>query len=625
MSLSQALVTAVNGLRVTQTGISIVSGNVANAETPGYVRKTPVQVTTTGGDSGVGVRVVAVNRALDQYIQRQMRVESSGASYADLRAKFYDRLQSAFGVPGTSSTLESGFNQFLSSLQALSTSPESSSARIAVLNAAQVVTQQINSLSTDVQAMRSDAELGLSDSVTRANEAMQRIAKINQQLGGAQADDATTADLLDQRDRYLDQLAQMMDINIVSNDHNQVTVFTNSGIQLVGNLASTLSFDAQGSMTAGAQWSADPSKRNVGTLMLKGPNGGDIDLIANKSIRSGQIAAYLEMRDQVLVQAQGQLDQIAAGLASALSDVTINGTAISAGAQSGFDIDVNGLLDGNSIRLSYKDNTTGTQRTVTLVRVDDPTARPLPNTATIDPNDTVIGLDFSGGTSSIVSQLNAALGSTSLQFSNPAGTTLRILDDGGLNKVDVNAVSAIKTATTFTGGTSNLPFFLDASTPYSGAIRSAGDQVVGLAGRIAVNANLLADPSKLVAYQTSPATASGDPTRPNFIYDQLNSATIAFSPQSGIGSDAAPFSGSIESFLRQVISQQAQAAEAANNLKQGQDVVFNSLQQRFNDGAGVNIDEEMASLLSLQNSYAANARVLSAVKDMIDTLLRMGT
>ena len=52
-------------------------------------------------------------------------------------------------------------------------------------------------------------------------------------------------------------------------------------------------------------------------------------------------------------------------------------------------------------------------------------------------------------------------------------------------------------------------------------------------------------------------------------------------------------------------------------------MVFNSLQQRFNDSAGVNIDEEMANLLNLQNSYAANARVLSAVKDMIDTLMRI--
>ncbi len=72
-----------------------------------------------------------------------------------------------------------------------------------------------------------------------------------------------------------------------------------------------------------------------------------------------------------------------------------------------------------------------------------------------------------------------------------------------------------------------------------------------------------------------------------------------------------------------MISQQGETANAASNLKQGQDVVLSTLQQRFNDSAGVNIDQEMANLLTLQNSYAANARVLSTVKDMLDTLMQM--
>jgi flagellar hook-associated protein 1 FlgK len=47
------------------------------------------------------------------------------------------------------------------------------------------------------------------------------------------------------------------------------------------------------------------------------------------------------------------------------------------------------------------------------------------------------------------------------------------------------------------------------------------------------------------------------------------------------------------------------------------------LQQRFNETSGVNVDQEMANLLTLQNSYSANARVLSAVKDMFDALIQM--
>ena len=63
--------------------------------------------------------------------------------------------------------------------------------------------------------------------------------------------------------------------------------------------------------------------------------------------------------------------------------------------------------------------------------------------------------------------------------------------------------------------------------------------------------------------------------------------------------------------------------ERFNLSVQGQDVVLNTLQQKFNDTSGVNVDQEMANLLTLQNSYSANARVLSAVKDMFDTLINM--
>src|SRR5262249_18448669 len=160
----------------------------------------------------------------------------------------------------------------------------------------------------------------------------------------------------------------------------------------------------------------------------------------------------------------------------------------------------------------------GTARTATLVRVDDPSALPLSNSATANPNDKVVGLDFSGGMSSVISQIASALGSTSMQFSNPLGNTLRILDDCAATHDDVNAVWATQPVTTCAGGSPQFPFFVDGSSPYTGAIRSTGPESVGLAGRIAVNPNLLSDPSRLVVMQTSPLTAAGDAPRPNFIF-----------------------------------------------------------------------------------------------------------
>ena len=68
---------------------------------------------------------------------------------------------------------------------------------------------------------------------------------------------------------------------------------------------------------------------------------------------------------------------------------------------------------------------------------------------------------------------------------------------------------------------------------------------------------------------------------------------------------------------------QGEAASNAASLAEGQDVVVNALQQRVNETSGVNVDQEMANLIALQTAYGANARVMSAVKDMLDMLLKM--
>ena len=623
MSLNQALSAAVAGLRVTQSGLSLVAANVANAETPGYVRKAQTQVTTAAGQLGISVRTEAINRTFDQFVLRQLRVEMSGAGYADLRAQFYDRLQTVYGEPGSEAALETAFNKFTTALQTLSTSPESSSARSAALSAAEVLTQQLNGMTQDVPGRRTDAVLGVDDAVRQANQAMKQIAAINQKLGSANANDGTAAVLKDQRDYYVNQLSQLMDVKVVEGGYNQVTVFTTSGVQLVGTEAATLAFDAQGTITPESAWSPDDATRTVGTITLINSTGGTFDLIANSSIRSGKIKALLEMRDEVLVEAQAQLDEFAATLSRALSDRTVDGTAVTSGAQSGFDIDLGTLIDGNTASIVYTETATGTQRRVTFVRTDDPSVLPLPATATSDPNDRVVGLDFSGGMASVLAQINTALGATGLQISNPAGTTIRVLDDGLGNQRDVDAASTTYTVTSLTAGTAELPFFTDAGDPYTGAVSALGHQSVGLAGRIVVNSSLLADPSRLVVYQTTPATLSGDTTRPGFLYGQLTSAMYAYRPQSGVGTSTSPFSGTVSAYLRQVVSQQGDAATNASSVQQGQEIVLNSLQQRFDEGATVNVDEEMASLLQLQNAYGANARVLTAVKEMLDLMLKM--
>lgn len=616
MSLSQALAAAASGLHANQVGMAVVAGNVANANTDGYVRRTVNQVATPIGTSASGVRVTAIQRQLSDYVLKQMRTENAGASYATARAQFYQRLQQLYGQPGTGTSINSAFDNFTSALQALSASPEDFSARSAVLSAGQLLAQQLNSMSAGVQSLRGDAENGIAAAVETANQAMTRIADINKQLSSSGVQDSAAAALRDQRDVAVAQLSQLMDISVLPGEGDQVAVYTSSGVQLVGLKASTLNFNGNGSITAAAQWNTDPTKTGVGTLTLSTPNGATVDLLRTNSIRSGQIAAYLQMRDHDLVQAQNQLDAIAAAMSQALSNKTTAGAPVTVGAQAGFDIDLGGLLAGNTMTVTYTDGLTHTLHTVNFVRVDDPSLLPLP-TQGAGAGKTV-GIDFSAGFATVVQQISDALSTSGISASAAGGTMLELLDGGG--SLTINSVSTSTTMTSLTGSV-ELPFFQDGGVPYTGAYNVLGTQSTGLAGRINVNAALLADPSKLVLYQGG--TPAGDTTRPDFIYQQMVSAQLSFQPNSGIGTAAAPFSGTLGSFISQVVSRQGEAATNADTLKQGQDVVLNSLQQRFSEEAGVNIDEEMTNLLNLQNSYAANARVMSVIRDMLDTLLRM--
>ena len=619
MSLSQALSIAMSGLRANQLGLALVSSNVANSETPGYVRKTVNQIQTVSGSIGANVRVDGVNRELDTYLQTQIRTEQSGASYADLRASVLSSLQSIYGTPGGTGTLETAFNNLTTAVQTLSTSSDSQSARLGVLNAAQALAQQLNSMSNGVQSLRSQAESGLNSAVNDANLAMQQIAKINTQLQGVNANDASAAALKDQRDVYINQLSQLMDVRVIDTGGNGVQVFTNSGVQLVnGSQASTLSFNAQGTVTPNTQWSTDPSKSTLGTITINFASGGSLDMIQTNSIRSGTIAAYLELRDNTLVQAQTQLDQFAANMSSLLSDKTVAGTAASSGASNGFDLDLSGLQSGNVIHLTYTDASNVT-RQLSLVRVDDPSVLPLSNDATLDPNDQVIGVDFSGGMASVASQLNAVLGPAHLQFST-SGSTLRVLDDG-TGAATVNAASVTSTVTSLQGGSGEVPLFIDGNGLYTGAITAGGQQSVGLAARIRVNTQLGGDPSKLVQYGAT--TLSGDTTRPDFLYQQLTARKSLYPPQTGFGTSKTPFQTTLLGFSQQIAAAQGQAADSAKQVADGQDVVLSTLQQKFNSQSGVNIDEEMAHLLSLQNAYGANARVMSTVKQMFDMLLQI--
>ena len=617
MGLSQALSAALAGVTTTQQALSVISGNVANANTPGYVEENVNLVAVaTAGQQGVSVDTTGINRNLNTLLQNQLWTETSGGSYADTVAQMYQQLQQVYGSPSSSSSFSAIYSNFTTALQSLSTNPGSYSAQTQVVGSAQVLAQSLNAMTGTIQELRTQAEQGISSDVQTANNAIADIAKINQQLGAAPPDSAT-AMLEDQRDQDIAQISKLMNVTVVRGGNNQISVYTGTGQQLVSGVnASTLNFNNVGTLTPTTLWSANPSQDQVGTITVTTTSGTSTDLVAEGAIQSGEIGAYLQMRDTILPQAQNQLDELANQMSQALSNQTTNGTAVTSGSQSGYSVDVGSVLPGNTLQLTYTDSSS-TQHTVTIVALGP--GGTLPANTSTSANNQVVGVNFSGGMSSVVAQLNAVLG-TSVQFSNPSPPSTLLQAVNRNSGTTVNSLSATTTATSFTNGSAPLPMFLDGSQPITGAQTSAGSQTTGLAGRITVNPALISSPGSLVSYASN--TASGDPTRPKFILTQLNNAALTFSPDTGIGNTSAPYSGTLTNYMSALVSQQSQAANAATNLQQGQDTVLSALQQRFNDQSGVNIDTEMSNLIALQNAYGANARVMTTIQQMMSTLIQ---
>lgn len=206
---------------------------------------------------------------------------------------------------------------------------------------------------------------------------------------------------------------------------------------------------------------------------------------------------------------------------------------------------------------------------------------------------------------------------TSTQRGGEIGALLTLRDDtlvAAQDRLDSMAAALATEEPAPAAGEASL--FVDAgngvaTSPFTGT----ATQQRGFAARIALNPAIASDPSKLVV--TGASTLAGDPARPQAL---LNSLTMTGRSFSGAG---ASFSGSVGQFIRSGLDTQGAGAAEAAMLDKGQQVVVSSLRERFSDASGVSVDQELANLVELQSAYAANARIISTVREMLDTLMRI--
>lgn len=561
MTLMSALSAAVSGLRTTQAGIANVSQNIANADSAGYVKRRLQPVEQVAGDRSAGVRSGEVQRVLDRAVQRQLWQETSGAGYTGLRAGMSGALERLYGPPGSPSALDTLLNQFSSAVGSLNDDPASTTARATVIDAGRTLAARINTIGQGVQTLRTEAEGRIATMVDEANTLLSSIERVNTAIlaGGA------SAPLADERDRLIGELSGLIDIRVQQAQSGSVTVLTGSGQTLFdGVRALRLGFDARSTLSPQTRYDTTPP--SVGVLTLVSPSGQQTDLVASGAIRSGAIAAAIEMRDETLVRAQRQLDELAAGLARGMSETPIDAVE-SGGAR---------VL---SSRPPAAANTVSFPVALDLLVGGVATRIDAPDAATLTGAVAALGggASYDAGTRTLTLPATA----TFVGASNPG-----------------------------MAGGPGFDFFTDTATPYTGA----GDQLTGFAQRIRVGATIT--PASL---QLGPL--AGDPARAQQMRDALERQQPV-SAAAGLSGNAA-FAGSVGDIVRRTVEVQGADAATSARLDEGQRVALAAVEGRFAETSGVSIDEEMAQLVQLQTAYGANARVMSAVREMMDVLLRI--
>jgi flagellar hook-associated protein 1 FlgK len=614
MGISASLANALSGMRTSQNSLEVLSRNVSNAGTPGYHRQS-LSIIDTNGANSTYARSGGIERAFNRSLQAYYTNALSDAGYTTAKANTLDRLQVFLGKPGDAGSLDTMFGALQNSLQALGTSPDNYATRATVVSQAQAMATTLNSLTRDVQGLRQEAETQMSASVDSLNLSISALQGVNDRLGDQSIDNSSRAALMDQRDRLVSQISEIIDVRVEYRSDDTASLMTRTGVGILDGKASTFEFQPAGAMTADKQFNTDPDKSMVGRLVLTTSSGTTIDLVQQNVIQSGTLGALISLRDDTLVTAQNQLDEIAAGLAQALSTVTTPGTTASSGTQNGFSLDLSAIRDGNDFVLDY--TKAGANKTIKVVRVDDLTKLPLDY---LDANGArVIGMDFSGGASAVAAALSTVIG-TGFSVSG-TGSTLTVLDDGSANTTDVGALTGHGTSTALQNGTAALNLFVDrGNTDFTNSLTGKG-QKLGFAGRIGVNAAILTDNTLLVK---SLSTGSlGDATRPDYLLSQLQ--TMSFASAQSNSSDLGAFrlGGTVSDLIAQTMDYTGSVAAAALNDDDTQQLTMETLSQRLDSEYGVNVDEEMARLMELQNAYAANSRVISVVQELMNRLMEI--
>ncbi len=308
--MADLLSTSISGLMAFQRALDTTSHNISNANTPGYSRQLTEFMTRNAQQSGSGwvgngVDVSTVKRAYDDFLAGQTRSASSTFHQFETYATQASRVSNLLG--NTSTGLNASLQNFINAFQAVADTPTSTPARQTLLSQAETLMQRLQSYDESLRGFDAQVNSHIKKSADSITSLARGIARLNQEIVSAQGRSGQPPnDLLDQRDRLIDELGTHVNVNVVKQSDGALNVFVGNGQPLVVG------------QTAGQVVAIDDAYEPGRSVLAFRTATSTVDI--TRSLNGGTLGGMLQFRSEMLDPARNALGRLAAGLAEVVNE-----------------------------------------------------------------------------------------------------------------------------------------------------------------------------------------------------------------------------------------------------------------------------------------------------------------
>ncbi len=685
MSLNISLFNAISGLQLNQRALDVVAQNVANVNTEGYSRKIVLQESVILNGVGSGVRVAEIARNVNEFMLKDLRAAASQLGISEVEEAYYGRMQDLFGTLGSDSSLTALIAELASRLQGMATAPEDVALQTEVGNRANLLAERIRTVAIEIQELRLQADQEIATAVAEINSDLNQIAELNLLIAENLALGFPVGDLQDQRDLAVSRVADQIGIETFTRSTGEIVLFTNKGRTLVDRsvtplshtpataFSATLYYDGSATAIDGIDIGSLDVTSEIGTGRVAGliemrdkvlPDlysqieeltaalhdeinklhnqgtayPGLATMTGTRTVAAGDTPVWTGNVRVAVLDTTGAIVEFQDFDLSTYANVGAAVTAMNGMTNLTASINANGKL----VLAATGANRVAINELTSAVTVGD---RTLGASEFFGLNDFFTATaDYDEYVSTYQSSRTTALGLTgTLTFRGSWGTTTVAYAAGDdldavTASINANATLAAQniTATVLPDGSGyqlriidsdNDNFFFTDSSNLVDTL-NIKNRNAEFASTIALRSDIRSDPSRIshgTIFTTIPVPAvgsigiaRGDNTAIQAIANRFNQ-TLSFDATGLLAASTR----TLPDYAAQILGLNSTQARIVADTKVAREFLFENLSNKTQSISGVNLDEEMANMIILENAYAASARVIAVTSELFDILTDM--